>query len=456
MPLPSPPTARFRPGKLLGLLLMLGFGLGLAWLAASQWQSASSREALETLRAQSSRLYEFDELLLHVLDAESGTRGYLLTLNPVYLTPYQDGLAQVQTTLARLREGNWANTDEQRMLDLLGTLFEDRWALLKLAIEHGPNGNTQGPAGGTGKQLTDEIRRILGELRGQTLHDIDYTLNTSFARFADVRATNRLLGAGILVLLLALAIVLYRQDKLRRRLAGILHSENERLKIEVDARTSELTRLATYLTRTREAEQARLARELHDELGALMTAAKLDAGWIGRKLPAEVMAPLRARFDRLIDTLNQVISIKRRVVDDLRPPLLSDLGLVEALRSLAQSGGVGEHDGRVELALPDDLPNLPEDFSLALFRIAQEALTNVRRHARATRTHLALHRVDKFIVLQIEDNGIGFDPEKSRHMRHGLSGMAHRVQMLAGQLEVLSVPGKGTVITARVPLPEAD
>ncbi|MDO9598655.1 MAG: CHASE3 domain-containing protein [Azoarcus sp.] len=456
MPLSSPQPSRFRPGKLLGLLLMLGFGLGLAWLAASQWQSASSREALEKLRAQSSRLYHFDALLLHVLDAESGTRGYMLTQNPVYLTPYQDGRTEIERTLKLLREGNWADADEQRMLELLGTLIEDRWSLLKLDIEHGPNGNTESPAGGTDKQLTDEIRRILGELRVRTLHDIDHTLDASFARFADVRATNRLLGAGILALLLALAIVLYRQDKLRRRLAGILHSENERLKTEVDARTTELTSLATYLTRTREAEQARLARELHDELGALMTAAKLDAGWIGRKLPAEVMAPLRTRFDRLIDTLNQVISIKRRVVDDLRPPLLSDLGLVEALRSLAQSGGVGEHDGPVELALPDDLPNLPEDFSLALFRIAQEALTNVRRHAQATRTRLALHRADKLIVLQIEDNGIGFDPETSRHRRHGLSGMAHRVQMLGGQLEVLGVPGKGTVITARVPLPEAD
>ena len=455
MPLSPPQSARFRPGRVLALLLALGFALGLAWLAASQWQSTSSREALEKLRAQSSRLYHFDVLLLHVLDAESGTRGYMLTLNPVYLTPYQDGRAEVERALRRLREGKPASADEQQMLELLATLIEDRSALLKLGIEHGLSGNTDSPVGGTGKQLTDEIRRIVGELRVRTLRDIDSTLETSFSRFDDVRATNRMLGSAILVLLGVLAIVLYRQDRLRRQLAGMLHSENERLKTEVDARTSELTSLATYLTRTREAEKARLARELHDELGALMTAAKLDASWIGRKLPAEVMAPLRTHFDRLIDTLNQGISIKRRVVDDLRPPLLSDLGLVEALRSLAESGGVGEHDGHVELALPDALPDLPEDLALALFRIAQEALTNVRRHARATRTRLALHVDGKHLVLQIEDNGIGFDPDQSRHMRHGLSGMAHRVQMLAGKLEVLSVPGEGTVVTARVPLPEA-
>lgn len=455
MALSSAPVARFRPGKLLTPLLLLGFVLGAAWLAASQWQSTSSREALEKLRAQSSRLYHVEALLRHVLDAESGVRGYMLTQNPVYLTPYQDGRAEVERTLAQLRQGDWADEDQRKMLDLLSTLFDDRWSLMKLGIEHGVGDNADSASGGTDKQLTDQIRRIVGTLRTQVLRDIDRTLDASLSRFADVRATNRLLGLSILALLLALAIVLYRQDALRRRIADILHSENERLQTEVEVRTTELTSLATYLTRTRELEQARLARELHDELGALMTAAKLDAAWIGRKLPAEVMAPLRSRFDRLIDTLNQVISIKRRVVADLRPPLLSDLGLVEALRSLAQSGGVGDHDGRVDLELSDDLPSLPEDLSLALFRIAQEALTNVRRHAHATRVRLALEIGDDTIVLRIEDDGVGFEPARSRHNRHGLAGMEHRVQMLAGKLEVLSTPGKGTLVTARVPRPRS-
>jgi len=223
----------------------------------------------------------------------------------------------------------------------------------------------------------------------------------------------------------------------------------------VEARTADLSNLATYLTNTREAEQERIARELHDELGALLTAAKLDAGWIARKLPADAMAPLRDRFDRLLDTLSQVISIKRRVVADLRPPLLADLGLIEALRSLAQSGMVGENEGRIELDLPETLPELPADVSLALYRIAQEALTNVRRHARATKVRLQLATGPREIVLQVEDDGIGFDPSVERLNRHGLAGIAHRVQMLAGRLDITSRPGHGTRIEARMPLSAA-
>src|SRR5690606_10087810 len=136
-----------------------------------------------------------------------------------------------------------------------------------------------------------------------------------------------------------------REERLRRSLSDVLHSDNERLQRQVAARTVELNDLATYLTNAREAEQDRLARELHDELGSLLTAAKLHANWIARKLPAEALEPLKPRFDRLFDTLGQVIALKRKVVANLRPPLLSDLGLIEALRSLAQTGGVGDREG---------------------------------------------------------------------------------------------------------------
>ena len=262
---------------------------------------------------------------------------------------------------------------------------------------------------------------------------------------------NRVLGASVLALLLVLVLVLYRQDRLRERMAHLLRSENERLHTEVAHRTQELSSLATYLTNAREAEQARLARELHDELGSLLTAAKLDAGWIARKLPAEAVAPLRSRFDRLLDTLNQGIALKRKVVADLRPPLLSELGLVEALRALPDSGDIGEHGGRLEIELPDTLPDVPAQTALALYRIAQEALTNVRRYAqaRSVRLHLAVEGDE--LVLAVEDDGVGFDPAAREHNRHGLAGMAHRVQMLAGRLDIASAPGKGTRITARVP-----
>jgi protein-histidine pros-kinase len=434
------------------MVLALGFTLGVVWLLSAQRQSATSREALQQLQARSSRIAQLDTLLVNVLDAESGVRGFINSNNPVFLTPYQDGRAVVDKTLAALKAGEWENAAQRSSLDQLALLIEARWKVMTQALEQSALPKTDGPTGGIGKELTDDIRSLILGLRAQTVAQMNATIVAAFDRFAEARRTNTVLGLGVLVLLLAIIVLLYRQERLRDRLAALLQSENARLQTEVAARTADLSNLATYLTNTREAEQERIARELHDELGALLTAAKLDAGWIARKLPAEAMAPLRDRFDRLLDTLSQVISIKRRVVADLRPPLLAELGLIEALRSLAQSGMVGENEGRIELELPETLPELPASVSLALFRIAQEALTNVRRHAQAKRVRLSLTVEPQEIVLQVEDDGTGFDPAVQRLNRHGLTGIAHRVQMLAGRLEVASRPGHGTRIEARVPL----
>ena len=441
---------------LLLVVLALGFALGVVWLLTAQRQSETSREALQQLQAHSNRVALLDTLLLRVLDAESGVRGFINSNNPVFLTPYQDGRADVDKTLAALRAGEWANAAQRGTLDRLTLLIDARWKLMTQAIESGKLPKADGPTGGIGKEITDDIRGLISGLREHTVAQMNATIVASFDRFAEARSTNTVLGMGVLVLLLAIIVLLYRQDRLRDRLAALLQSENTRLQAEVEARTADLSSLATYLTNTREAEQERIARELHDELGALLTAAKLDAGWIARKLPAEALAPLRDRFDRLLDTLSQVISIKRRVVADLRPPLLADLGLIEALRSLAQSGMMGENDGRIELDLPETLPELPAAVSLALYRIVQEALTNVRRHAHATRVRVGLTAGPREIVLQVEDDGSGFDPSARRMNHHGLAGIAHRVQMLAGRLEIASRPGHGTRIEARIPFATAD
>lgn len=452
--LPLPPAPSHLPRPRAGLLiavLLLSFVLGLAWLIAGQQQSESSRLALEDLRARAARLHHLDTLLLHTLDAESSVRGYLLTHNPVYLTPYQDGQAELERTLGALRADTWSDERQQQQVDHLAMLVDMRWSLLTQAIERGAPPGAEQPDGGTGKQVTDDLRARILALRADTQAEIDRTQGGAFARFADARTMNRVLGASVLALLLVIVVVLYRQDRLRERMAQLLHSENERLHTEVAHRTQELSSLATYLTNAREAEQARLARELHDELGALLTAAKLDAGWIARKLPAEAVAPLRSRFDRLLDTLNQGIALKRKVVAALHPPLLSELGLIEALRALPDSGDIGEHGGRLEIDLPDALPELPPQTALALYRIAQEALTNVRRYAQATQVGLSLRTEGDELVLTVEDDGVGFDPAAREHSRHGLAGMAHRVQMLAGRLDIDSRPGHGTRISARVP-----
>lgn len=445
----KPVLRRTSLGALLAVVA-LGFLMGLAWLTITQYQSSSSHVAFTELRAQSDRVQHLDTLMLRVIDAESGVRGYLLTADPSYLRPWETGRAEIDAALEALRD-NLTSRSQLLQLDALEAMVNSRWALLSHVVATGLKEGFTSEQAGMGRSLTEDIRMALAELRGETALAIENRLQQSFDQFAQARKQTFALGLGVLVLLIVLVVMIYRQERLRSQMADILHSENERLQRQVAARTAELSDLATYLTNAREAEQERLARELHDELGSLLTAVKMDASWIARKLPAEAMAPLRSRFDRLFDSLSQVISLKRKVVANLRPPLLSDLGLLEALRSMAQSGDVGEHGGVLTLELPEHLPELAPEVSLALYRVAQEALTNVRRYAQATQVVLSLQIRDDLLLLRIQDNGVGFDPARRPANRHGLVGMAHRAQMMSGRLTIRSAPGEGTMVQVEVP-----
>jgi protein-histidine pros-kinase len=269
--------------------------------------------------------------------------------------------------------------------------------------------------------------------------------------FEKARMSTVLLAIASLLLLLLTISQQQKKQELQAKIRHLLEAENERLDHEVHLRTAELTNLATYLTDVRETEKLHLARELHDELGALLTAAKLDADWIERKLPPETRALVEQRLTRLRQSLTGGITLKRRITNNLRPALLYDLGLTEALKSLvAEFRDDGEAD--ITADLPEDEPELPEDVSLSLFRIVQEALTNVRKYAQARHVHLALRVKDAAVELSIEDDGIGFDLHSPKVARHGLAGIKHRVFTHGGQLDIRTAPRQGVTISIVLPL----
>ncbi len=445
-PSPATPRRRRRLGVSLALIVV-GFVLGFGWLLLSHWQSSSNEAALSELRTQSQRLHYFDTLQMEMLAAESGVRGYFISGDPMYLNALQSSRVDAELALRGLAESS--GPDDTSVAELR-ELLERRWQWLELAVTRDMPDLVAAVDDDEGSTNARAVREVLLAMRAQTAERIDTMLVQSFERFSAARQRNIGMGLAVLVMLLVLMVMLYREDRLRGRLDDMLHDENDRLQRQVAARTAQLSALASYLTNVREQEKTHLARELHDELGSLLTAAKLDANWIARKLPEEAIAPLRSRFERLFDTLTQVIALKRKVVNDLRPPLLQDLGLNEALRTLA-SVGVGDLEGRIALKLPDELPELPEPVSLALYRIAQEALTNVRRYASATAVVLELKHDAGGLLLSVIDNGVGFDPARRRTDRHGLAGMEHRVQMLGGTWQLFSAPGEGTRIQVFIP-----
>ncbi|AYH43037.1 CHASE3 domain-containing protein [Azoarcus sp. DN11] len=428
-------------------LLALGCVLVLSLFASSFWQAGTSLEALGKLQLHAERTGRVDSLMIQLVEAENGVRGYLLTRNRAYLEPYLNSLATLNYTLDDIYLDLGKGPENEEILSHITGLITLRMRILSDEVERGQLADRSASA--DGRRYMDDIRKTLGEIKRRTRAQGQRSFDESIAHVDRTRWVVATLAGGALALLVILFLTLRAQVRLREQIATLLTRENARLEGQVRARTAELSDLASHLTNTREAEKARLARELHDELGALLTAVRMDVAWIARKLEPAALAPHRDRFDRLLRTLDSGIALKRRIIDDLRPPLLKELGIVAALRTLgeefAKNTGIG-----VALELPeDDLP-LPEETSLALFRIVQEALTNVRRHAHAQRVELSLQVTPECVQLVVADDGAGFDAHAARG-RHGLAGMRHRVQMFAGELAIDSAPGRGTHIRASLP-----
>ena len=214
--------------------------------------------------------------------------------------------------------------------------------------------------------------------------------------------------------------------------------------------TSDLQRSRERLVATREEERRRLRRDLHDGLGAQLAGLNVQAGALRRLIPHDPYAADEVVVE-LREELRSAIADIRRLVYDLRPPALDDLGLVESLRQLAQRYGSKDEPLRVLVEAPEDLPNLPAAVEVAVYRITQEALTNVARHARARNCIVRLV-VNEDVALEIVDDGVGIPEERSAGV--GLSAMHERASELGGSCIVHSVPKGGTQVLVHIPLPK--
>lgn len=232
----------------------------------------------------------------------------------------------------------------------------------------------------------------------------------------------------------------------------ILRDVTTRIRGEEALRRSqeELRELAAAAHSVREHEKSRIARELHDELAQALTALKMDVTWVRERLqPGEqALADKLAAMQVLLDS---TVAATRRISADLRPLMLDDLGLIPAAEWLVQNftQRTGIHCDLV-IGAPD--LELQDPYATALFRILQESLTNVARHAQASRVEVLLDRNDSSVVLTISDNGRGFAPEHSRKPNSfGLLGLRERAYLLGGEVRIDSTPGRGATIEVRIP-----
>jgi PAS domain S-box-containing protein len=222
---------------------------------------------------------------------------------------------------------------------------------------------------------------------------------------------------------------------------------------QLRASQDQLRRLAASLQTAREEERASVARELHDELGQTLTALKLELGRTTDALKQHHVAPgVMDRLQSLVGLVEIGVAMVKRIATTLRPPALDHLGLAEAIRSEAATfrarTGV-----RCHIAAAREDTALPSRQQTALFRIFQEALTNVVRHAQASAVHVRLAETSRAFELRVADNGRGItDAEIAHRESIGLLGMRERAKQAGATLDIVGVPGKGTTISVRVPL----
>jgi signal transduction histidine kinase len=436
------------------------FSLTLAVLAAlvligiNEAGYRESRRALNEIRDAQFARAALHSLLQNVLDAETGQRGYLLTREASYREPYDSAVTKIDSNLASLRLLYARRAVEFAQLNRLAGHVTRKMAEIDMSLRLRQNGSEDAwkfvLTTDVGREEMNAIRAQASELIAES----DRSLAVGQQQIANALTLGRI-GIAVVALIALVAFWLYLRQTHALGAAGerqkeALRRERNALETEVRERTATLAELATHLQDVRETERGYLARELHDELGSLLTAAKLDVARLKSRL-ADLPEAMQ-RLQHLTELLNSGIALKRRIIEDLRPSSLSNLGLVASLEILARefkdSSGM-----QIEVVLEPVV--LDESRQLTIYRMVQESLTNIGKYAQATEATIVLKNYTNHVIVEVADNGKGFDTKTMRPATHGLAGMRHRVEAASGKLTVVSAPGQGTRLTAMIPQPRS-
>lgn len=389
-----------------------------------------------------------------MVDAETGQRGYLLTGRKEYLRPYDMAVKDISRALTELKahyERDEVAKPQFGQLEHYATSkISEMQETLALFQQGKTDAALQIVLSDIGREQMEAVRAISEKL-------IDHESRKIAVERGEVYTTLRLgrLGVAAMTALSLLALGMYLRQRqaieaMRADQQAALKRERDQLEALAIERTEQLTELARHLQTAREDERSRLARDLHDELGALLTAAKLDVARLKSRLP-EVSPEVATRMAHLNETLNSGIALKRRIIEDLRPSSLSNLGLLAALdiqaREFAEASGL-----KVETDLT--AVRLSPSSELTVYRLVQEAVTNITKYARASEVHVRLAPTSEGAEVAVTDNGVGFDTSGQRRTSaHGLLGMRFRVEAEGGRMHLSSVPGQGTRVSATLPSP---
>jgi len=426
-------------------LVVVGFTVTEARRAETKALAVNLRERQDLMRLLAETIYV-------TLESESAQRGFLLTGEEKYAVPLKSGYQQATARLDELiSRFNRLEPDEGRLLQSVRGELTTKFAEMNSSVALLREGRRM-----ESLQLVktdaglEQMQTILLALEGLRNRERDRILD-GINRWTEATRLNTMInacGAAFIIAVLVLIGLLASRDIRRREVFAT------QLAQQIDARTAELQDLSEHMSTVSETEKHALARELHDELGGLLVAIRMDLSQIRKRITNAGEGDLQPRWARVDEALAAGVALKQRVIEELRPTLLDNMGLFSALRWLASQRA--EQAGiALQLEGLDEDIELEPHTAIAVFRTVQESMANVVKHAQATRLTIRA-RAGERLELSIEDDGKGLPADAARRSgAHGLKQMRFRMQAVGGRLDLEPNRPSGTVVRISVPLTAA-
>lgn len=454
----GPPLQRWLsavPPRVL-LTLLVTAAISMVVLAISELAFTEIEAGRNAARQITDARTQVTQMRESIVQAESSQRGYLITADQRYLQPFDGSIERVRATLAELQRLAALQPELREPLQALNPLVDEKVDDMRLTVHYTGQGNridaVQIMANGRGLALMQAI----DQRTTQVLRTLDRLESTRIEDINRIFLLQRI-GVGLivflnLVFLAILGVRTVRHFYEREQHRAELSRQAQELERVVAERTEELSSLSTYLQSSTEREKSRLARDLHDELGGILTAAKIDASWL-EGFATTSDPEVQQRMRRLSASLDEAVEVKRRVIENLRPSLLDHLGLAAAVEWYAQEtcdkAGIAS-----EVQVPAAMDPIPPEVSIAVYRIVQESLTNALKYAQAKRIEVTLKQPPGRLELRVADDGIGIADFEPGHFTHGIAGMRQRARSLGGDFTLHTAPGRGTEVLVTFPLKE--
>ena len=453
---PPTPARHAFPTATVGVALLAGFAVVFGLWLLSGFELVRRLQEVEGRVAETHAAFSQSERTLStvrtsVLLGSIYLRDALIDTGGITRQYYRDELNQIRSDIERLVPAYVLQVDspiERTHWAELQTALDQYWASLDIVFDDVPRSSVQGtgimrrvvvPARDNVLKIVDSLTAL--QRLAQQRHDIEVSL-----LYADVRT--RLLTIGGIAILVGLLVAWFATRHVRR-----LHREIERQRSAEVQHRSDLERLSARLVTAQEEERRSLARELHDAVGQALTAIKMEMGVAMRGMGIDARS--RAALEEARTLAENTLQSVRDLSQLLHPSILDDFGLPDAVRGLLRS--FSTRTGiRTQLVTERMEARLPSDVEVSVYRIVQEATTNVARHSGATVCTVTLGRRDNVLQLTIEDDGCGFDHAKSGPGQGrrglGLIGMRERAQALAGTFVIENRAEGGTRVIVRLPV----